>query len=78
MILNLECIRGDPKDKTDFNTGDVVGYKGAPTRLLFVGEDGKYMHTFNMETGCYYGIFKHPDNLGCLIRHETDNSRPKE
>lgn len=61
-------IDHSPTNQTRFKRGAVIGFKQMLVRLLVVGEDSTYLHTFIMNgDGRYYGILKHPNNLGCLV-----------
>lgn len=68
--MNIE-IKHAPRSPTGITRGSVLAYDGSPQRLLVVGEDDAYLHTFIMDSGAYYGVFKAPDNLGCLVTHLT-------
>lgn len=65
-------LKHEPENQTIYNKGDVIGYKDSPTKLMVVGEDDLYLHTFVLGTGQYYGVFKlnNGENIDCLIRHE--------
>jgi hypothetical protein len=55
-------------NKTQFFIGDIIGYESSPNRLIVVGEDDEYLHTFIFESENYYSILKDDKNLSGLIR----------
>ena len=68
MQINMEH---KPENKSRFSVGDLLGYKGSPTRFMVVGEDELYVHTFVIGTGQYWGIFKlKEDNLSCVTKFD--------
>lgn len=61
------------ENPTKFHSGDILGYKNSSTEFLVVGEDDLYLHTFTLDRGQYWGIFKlQPANIECLeMRKKT-------
>jgi hypothetical protein len=60
-------IKANPVNRTKFNKGDNLKYKGdSPTVMLVTGEDDMYLHTFVIGTGDYWGVLKVHPNLSCL------------
>ena len=61
-----------PESPTGFKAGDKAGYERSDTRLLVVGEDDLFLHTFIIETGEYWGVSKtHTGNIESLIKFST-------
>jgi hypothetical protein len=55
-----------PRQPTGIARGTMLQYPNSPQRLLVVGEDDTHLHTFIVDTGTYYGIYKAPANLASV------------
>jgi len=76
--FKIEMLKA-PANPTGYEVGTTLTYgEGAthnnePTRLLVVGEDDLYLHTFHPD-GAYYGILKAEANLNSVRPLPTGGS----
>ena len=62
----------NPKNKTEFKRGQIVGFHATDDGFIVVGEDDTHLHLFSLANGGYMGVFKAEPNLACLtLRRES-------